>query len=132
MKKEVKRRKDEGSVLERYKKSFFHAVDGIIYAIEKEHNMLIMMVSAILVFIVALILPVTLVEAMILLILIVLVIACEMINSAIEAVVDLITLEENPLAKVAKDLGSAASLLFSVLALICGVIIFLPKILALF
>jgi len=132
MKKEVKRRKDEGSVLERYKKSFFHAVDGIIYAIEKEHNMLIMMVSAILVFFVALILPVTLVEAMILLILIVLVIACEMINSAIEAVVDLITLEENPLAKVAKDLGSAASLLFSVLALICGVIIFLPKILALF
>ena len=132
MKKEVKRRKDEGNFLERYKKSFFHAVDGIVYAIEKEHNMIIMMIAAILVFVVALIIPVSLIEVMILLILIVLVIACEMINSAIEAVVDLITLEEHPLAKVAKDLGSAASLLLSVLALICGIIIFLPKILALF
>lgn len=132
MKKEVKRRKDEGSFIERYKKSFFHAIDGIVYAIEKEHNMLIMMLAAILIFVVALILPVSLIELMILLILIVLVIACEMINSAIEAVVDLITLKDNPLAKTAKDLGTAASLLFSTLAFICGIIIFLPKVLALF
>jgi len=132
MKKDVKRRKDEGTMLERYKKSFFHAVDGIVYAVEKEHNMFIMMASAILVFVVGLILPVTLTEMMILLILIGLVIACEMINSAIEAVVDLITLKEHPLAKTAKDLGSAASLLLSFLALICGIIIFLPKIIALF
>lgn len=130
--KDVKRRKDEGNFLERYKKSFFHAVDGIVYAIENEHNMLIMMIAAIIVMFVALIFSVSLTEIMIILILTVAIFACEMINSAIEAIVDLVTLKDNPLAKIAKDLGSAASLLLSGLALVCGIIIFLPKILALF
>lgn len=132
MKKEVKRRKDEGSFLEKYRKSFFHAIDGIVYAIEKENNMLIMMLAAILVLVLSIFLPVSLIELMILLILIVLVIACEMINSAIEAIVDLVTLKDNPLAKLAKDLGTSASLLLSALAFGCAIIIFLPKIIALF
>ena len=54
--------------------------------------------------------------------------ACEMINSAIEAVVDLVTLKDNPLAKIAKDTASAASLILSFVSLVCGIIIFLPKI----
>ena len=132
MKKEVKRRKDEGSFIEKYRKSFFHAIDGIVYAIEKENNMLIMMLAAILVLVLSIFLPVSLIELMILLILIVLVIACEMINSAIEAIVDLVTLKDNPLAKLAKDLGTSASLLLSALAVVCAIIIFLPKIIALF
>ena len=60
------------------------------------------------------------------------VMACEMINTSVEAVVDLVTTKENPLAKIAKDCGSSASLILSFASLICGVIIFLPKILALF
>ena len=132
MKKEVKRRKDEGSFIEKYRKSFFHAIDGIVYAIEKENNMLIMMLAAILVLVLSIFLPVSLIELMILLILIVLVIACEMINSAIEAIVDLVTLKDNPLAKLAKDFGTYASLLLSALAVVCAIIIFLPKIIALF
>lgn len=128
----VVRKKDEGSVWTRYKKSFFHAVDGIVYIVENEHNILIMMICAILVFIFGFIFPVSMIEIMILVILISSVMACEAINSAIEAVVDLVTVKDHPLAKIAKDTGSAASLILSFAALICGGIIFIPKILDLF
>ncbi len=130
--KKVRRNKDEGNFLVRYRKSFFHAVDGIIYVVENEHNILIMMIAALLVFGLALVLPVSMVEIMILIILIAMVIACEMINSAIEATIDLITLKEHPLAKIAKDTGSAASLILSVASAVCGMVIFLPKIIEIF
>ena len=42
-KKLPKRNKDKGSVLERYYKSFLHAIDGIIYAAKYEHNIIIIM-----------------------------------------------------------------------------------------
>ena len=42
-KKSPKRNKDTGTSLERYIKSFFHAIDGIIYCIKNEHNMIIIL-----------------------------------------------------------------------------------------
>jgi diacylglycerol kinase len=57
---------------------------------------------------------------------------CEMINSSIEAIVDLITIKEHPLAKIAKDTASGASLILCFTALIGGLIIFIPKIIVLF
>lgn len=130
--KKVVRKKDQGNWLIRYQKSFFHAIDGIVYAIENEHNMLLMMIASLFVFALGLIFPVSMMEIMILVILIASVMAVEMINSAIEATIDLVTLEEHPLAKIAKDTGSAASLILCVASLICGLIIFIPKIVALF
>ena len=61
-----------------------------------------------------------------------LVISCELVTTAIEAVVDLVTEEYHPLAKVAKDTSAAAVLIFAVIAVIVGLIIFLPKVIALF
>ena len=61
-----------------------------------------------------------------------LVISCELINTAIEAVVDLVTEEYHPLAKVAKDTSAAAVLVFAIVAIIVGLIIFVPKIIGLF
>ena len=68
--------------------------------------------------------------------------ACEMMNSAVEATVDLVTTEIHPLAKIAKDTASSATLVLCITALatlvlcitalIGGIVIFLPKILALF
>lgn len=130
--KEIKRNKDTGTPIERYKKSFFHAIDGIVYAIEIEHNMLIIMLAFLLVSILCVVLPVSLTEIMIVVILTGLVMITEFINTAIEAVVDLISPEINPLAKIAKDTASSASLISSCVALICGIIIFLPKIIDLF
>ena len=60
-----------------------------------------------------------------------LVISCELINTAIEAVVDLITEEYHPLAKVAKDTSAAAVFIFAIVAVIVGLIIFLPKLISL-
>ena len=55
--------------------------------------------------------------------------ATEMINTSLEAVVDLTTTKIHPLAKIAKDTASSATLLFSITALIGAIVIFLPKIL---
>ena len=43
------RNKESGSSAERYKKSFIHAIDGIAYCIKFEHNMIIIIISAIVV-----------------------------------------------------------------------------------
>ena len=127
-----KRKKDTGNFLVRYQKSFFHAIDGLIYAIENEQNILIMMLATIVVLVASFFLKVTLIELAILVVCIGVVISCEMINSAIEACVDLATSKEHELAKIAKDCASAASLVLSIMSLFVAGIIFLPKILALF
>lgn len=130
--KKVERRKDEGNFLVRYVKSFHHAVDGIVYAIENEHNILIMMIATVVALVASFLLNVSKIELALVVICICVVIACEMINSAIEACVDLATIKENPLAKIAKDCASGASLVLVVMSLFVAGIVFIPKIIALF
>lgn len=55
------------------------------------------------------------------------VLAAEMVNTAIEAAVNLVTKERRPEAKIAKDAGAGGVLITSVAAVIVGIIIFLPK-----
>ena len=57
------------------------------------------------------------------------VLSAELINSAIEAVVDLVTLEEHPLAKIAKDCSSAATFVLACMAAIIGIVVYVPYIL---
>lgn len=130
--KKVVRNKDKGNILVRYGKSFKHAVDGIIYAIENEQNILVMMIATLVTLIISFILNVSKIELVLVVICIGTVIACEMINSAIEACVDLETTKENTLAKIAKDCASGASLVLSVMSIFVAGIIFIPKIIALF
>ena len=56
----------------------------------------------------------------------------EFLNTAVEATVDLVTQEYHPLAKIAKDCGSAAACMASFMALIVNGIIFIPYIIELF
>ena len=58
-----------------------------------------------------------------------LVMALEMVNTAVEAVVDLVTKERMPLAKLAKDAAAGAVLIAAIMAAIAGMIIFIPKLL---
>ena len=60
------------------------------------------------------------------------ILAVELINTAIENTCDAITKEYNPYIKIAKDCGSAATFVIFVVAVILNLIIFLPKIIALF
>ena len=54
----------------------------------------------------------------------------ELVNTAVEAVVDLVTEEKKPLAKLAKDTAAGAVLIAAIMAAGAGVLIFVPKILA--
>jgi len=74
----------------------------------------------------ALMLPVAALEKLLLIAVCVLVLIVELINSAIEAVVDRVSLERNPLSKNAKDLGSAAVLLTLLLAVATWIVILWP------
>lgn len=56
-----------------------------------------------------------------------LIMALELVNTAVEAVVDLVTEERKPLAKIAKDTAAGAVLIAAIMATIAGIIIFLPK-----
>lgn len=130
--KSPKRKKDEGTAIERYYKSFNHALDGVIYCLKYEHNMIIILSATIIVFIAGLYFDVTIYEWLFLLLICGAIAACEMVNSAIEAAVDLVTTQLHPLARIAKDCASAATLVLCVTALLGGIIIFVPRIVNLF
>ena len=115
--KQILRNKDTGSRKERYKKSFLHAIDGIIYAFKQEHNLIVILFFAILTIIVGIFLNLKIYEWLFCVLSIGLVMGSEMINTSIEALVDLETLNIHPLAKIAKDTASSATLIFSLTAL---------------
>ena len=56
-----------------------------------------------------------------------LVMALELVNTAVESVVDLVTEERKPLAKVAKDTAAGAVLIAAIMAAVIGLIIFVPR-----
>lgn len=128
-KKKIVRNKDTGTAFERYYKSFFHAIDGIVYAIVCEHNMIIILVSALLATLTGIWLSISLMEWLFVILMIGMIAAAELLNTAIEALVDLSSPKFHKLAKIAKDTASSATLILSFTALIGGIIIFLPKIL---
>lgn len=129
MKKE--RRKDTGSKIKRYKKEYRHAIDGIIYAIEKEWNLLLIMIFILIIFGLCLLFPVTIPELLAIVISAGVLMATEMLNTSIEALTDLVTTEENHLAKIAKDTVSGAVFLFIIMFIFVLGIIFVPKIIEL-
>ena len=118
--------------LKRFIKSFKYAYEGLKYAFTYEQNILVHITIALLVIIFGIILNISVTEWLICLIVIGLVIATELINTSIEAVVDLVTEENKPLAKIAKDTSSGAVFIFALVAICVGLIIFIPKILLLF
>ena len=83
--------------------------------------------AAVLVVIAGVILKISLLEWCICLTLFGLIMALELVNTAVEAVVDLVTEERKALAKIAKDTAAGAVLIAAIMAAIAGIIIFLPK-----
>ena len=117
--------------LKRFFKSFSYSIDGLKYAYKYEQSMTIHLTMVCLVVILGLIVKLSFFEWLICLILFGLVVATELINTAIEAVVDLTCPYKHPLAKIAKDTASAAVFVFAFTALIAGLIIFVPKVIEL-
>ena len=130
--KKIKRNKDQGTALEKYWKSFFHAIDGIKYGIKNEHNMPIIIICIILNIVCGIVFRISHIEWLFVLLIIGFVLISEFLNSAIEAAVDLTTTSIHPLAKIAKDTASAATLCASIVAFIGGILIYVPRIVELF
>lgn len=117
--------------IKRLYSAFFYSIDGLKAAWKHEfafRQELIIIGPGI---IVALMLPVSTVEKVLLIAVLMLVLIMELINSAIEAIVDRVSLEWHPLSKNAKDLGSAAVFLTALLAGISWAVILLPLLSAL-
>ncbi len=114
------------SGLRRIFSAFFYSVDGFRAAWKFEHAFRQELMLAVPGIVVALFLPVSVLERLALIGVLVLVLVVELINSAIEAVVDRVSLDRNPLSKNAKDLGSAAVMLSFAFALVTWGVIVLP------
>lgn len=113
-------------------KSFRYAFEGVLVGIRQERNMKIHCLAVVLVVLAGIFLHISVTEWCICLILFGLILALELVNTAVEAVVDLVTDEYRPLAKRAKDTAAGAVLIAAVMAAIVGGILFLPKIYFLF
>lgn len=113
--------------LGRFKNSFKYSFEGLKYAYKYEQSMAIHFTVSILVVIMGILVNLSLIEWLFCFLLIGLVMATELINTSIEAVVDLTCPHIHPLAKIAKDTASAAVFVFSFVAGISGLIIFIPK-----
>ena len=111
--------------------SFTYPVKGLKYAYRNEQNLVVDFGIALIVVIAGFIFKVSVTEWALLALTIGLVIAFELVNTAIEATVDLVTEEYHPLAKVAKDTSAAAVFVFAIAAIVVGLIIFLPKLIVL-
>ena len=116
--------------LKKFFHSFTYPIKGLRYAYRNEQNLVVDVGMAIIVVIAGFIFKISITEWALLTLTIGLVISCELINTAIEAVVDLVTEEYHPLAKVAKDTSAAAVFIFAIVAIVVGLIIFGPKLYA--
>ena len=113
------------SGLKRIFSAFFYSIDGLKSAWRHEHAFRQELVLFIVATAIALALRISAFEKLVLIAVMVLILIVELINSAIEAVVDRISLERHPLSKNAKDFGSAAVLLACLLAAATwGVVLF--------
>lgn len=113
--------------IKKFTESFNHAIEGIIYTIRTQRNMKIHMVIAILVLFFSLFFDLTKTEMLILFFTITLVIVLEMVNTAIEATIDVLANYYHPLAKIAKNVAAGAVLIAALNAMVVGYLIFLDK-----
>ena len=107
--------------------SFNYAVSGIIYTLKTERNMRVHFIIAIIVIILSLFFDFTKLELLMLFISIALVLIAEMINTAIERAVDLITEEFHPLARLSKDIAAGGVLIAALNSLVVGYLLFFDR-----
>jgi len=111
----------------RFVSSFHNSFDGLAYAYKNEQSMTLHFFACLIIFTFGIIYRISATEWAVSLLLLGMIAATELVNTALEAVVDLVTQKIHPLAKIAKDTASGAVFIFSLVAFICFLIIFIPK-----
>ena len=107
--------------------SFNHAIDGVIDTVRTQRNMKIHLIAALGVLLACFCFDISKFEFLILAITITMVISAELINTAIEAAIDMTTNYYHPLAKVAKNAAAGGVLVTAINAVIVGYVIFWDK-----
>ena len=107
--------------------SFKYAFKGIFHAFKHEKNIWIQSACAVTIIIVGIIFKISIMEWVAIVVCIGMVFACEIMNTAIEAIVDFISPEYHKKAGLIKDLAAGAVLVASIMSAIVAVIIFIPK-----
>ena len=112
--------------------SFKYALTGIANAVRSQQNLKIHLAISIVAVLLGIFLKIERLEWLTILVCMAVVFSAELMNTAVETVVDLVSPEFHPLAEKAKDVSAGAVLLASFFSLIIGAIIFIPKIISLF
>jgi diacylglycerol kinase (ATP) len=107
--------------------SFNYAFEGIIHVLRTQRNLRIHFLAAVLVFAGAIAVGVSRLQLIALVLAIAFVLVAEMLNTAIEGVIDVSTTSFDPNAKLAKDIAAGAVLIASVNAVAVGYLVFAGK-----
>ena len=113
--------------MRKFFKAFDYAWSGISHGIAAERNVKFHLFAMIVVIVAGFLTGLSALEWCIVLLLIGGMLSLEMMNAAIERVVDLITMDKHPLAKHAKDLAAGAVLIYAIISAVIGLILFIPK-----
>lgn len=105
--------------------SFRYALNGILLSFKTQRHLRIHFTLAVLVLIAGIVWKLSRAELLVLVFAISLVILAELFNTALETVVDLVTTDYHPLAKVAKDVAAGAVLVAAANAVLVGIVLFL-------
>lgn len=105
-----------------------YAIDGLFHALKTEKSFRIELFLSVIIIVCIVLIDISLVLKLILFTSGILILVVELINSAIENVVDLVTKDIHPLAKTSKDIGATAVMFSILLHLSCWVIILIDKV----
>jgi diacylglycerol kinase (ATP) len=119
---------DRGGPASNFLAALNYAFEGIIHVVRTERNMRVHIVGTTLALVAALLLGVTRTELLALIFAATLVLVAEMVNTAVEAAIDVATSSFDPRAKIAKDVAAGAVLVTAVSALAVGYVVFADRI----
>lgn len=125
-------RKNKSFGIKRIFASVKNSWNGLKVAYKNEQSVYIHLVCTVILLLLSFLLKISLTQWLIIIAIIGLTLVVELINTAIESTVDLVTKEFHPLAKVAKDTASSAEFVLSVTSAIIALMIFIPRIMELF
>jgi diacylglycerol kinase len=112
-------------------RSFVYAWNGIVYVLRTQRNAQVHLVAALSSLILGAVLRISAIEFALIFVAIMAVLVAELFNTVAEALVDLVTRDYHPLARVAKDVAAGAVLLCAMFAVVIGLLVFSPHLLRL-
>lgn len=113
-------------MIKRFLKSFTYAWQGLVYTFKTQGNFQFHSFAALVAIALAFVLQISTLEWLLVILCIALVLFAELVNTALESLVDLVSPDFHPLAKVVKDVAAAAVLVLAIASLAVGLIIFVP------